>query len=405
MRFHRKMMRNDEHNMRPRAMRPVTDDIFSQAPEQDSSYMLDSFVVSDEHVSFCMQKQPKKPSKSVKKVAQSKKKNKFKRIRKLNDSSTIICVSSNDEANQSDKENCVELVDSDDADQVQVIRKRGKNLIMDSYCEEAPRVDIVQPRGNNYVPITNPGSNFYQHSLLIIDEEQENAKQDLKKHEIEKREEENDVSDVSEDELNKFLSEFEFKNGVDTNKTAEIQVDTRDDGKRDSSKRQENTCEILIDDDNDDDEDFNKWVVEDTFLDHLEHQSASSKLHFSHQQIEKLPQSTHLSVGNQKNNFAIHDKIQPTERKHSTAEKPIIKNSINPATNQEASSKCTKTNSNVLIVDTSLLTSAAVSKRVLRVDKNKPVLKKKNKIKKTQGHYKAFETSLGSGQDNISIGY
>lgn len=35
-----------------RKLAPITDDIFSQAPQQDSSYLLDSFVVADDETLY-----------------------------------------------------------------------------------------------------------------------------------------------------------------------------------------------------------------------------------------------------------------------------------------------------------------------------------------------------------------
>ncbi len=35
-----------------RKLRPITDDIFSQMPTQDTSYVYDSFVVNDDEISF-----------------------------------------------------------------------------------------------------------------------------------------------------------------------------------------------------------------------------------------------------------------------------------------------------------------------------------------------------------------
>lgn len=56
MAFYQKSVQNMAANNKPsylnRPMRPITDDIFSQMPSQDLSYMHDSFVVSDDHVSF-----------------------------------------------------------------------------------------------------------------------------------------------------------------------------------------------------------------------------------------------------------------------------------------------------------------------------------------------------------------
>ena len=39
---------NEQPKFLTRKLAPITDDIFSQAPQQDSSYMYDSFVVPDE---------------------------------------------------------------------------------------------------------------------------------------------------------------------------------------------------------------------------------------------------------------------------------------------------------------------------------------------------------------------
>lgn len=55
MAIYQKSVRNGATNKPSylnRPLPPITDDIFSQMPTQDTSYMLDSFVVSDEHVSF-----------------------------------------------------------------------------------------------------------------------------------------------------------------------------------------------------------------------------------------------------------------------------------------------------------------------------------------------------------------
>jgi hypothetical protein len=273
-------------------------------------------------------------------------------------------VSSNDDANQSDKENCVELVEpDDDADQVQVIRKRTKNLIMDSYCEEVPQVDIVQPKANNYVPITNPKSHFYQHSLVLIDEEEQvNGVHNKKKQEREEEEED----DLSEDELNRFLSEFDVRKGFDSNKTEEIRVDSSKETTKETGSKQENLSEIVIDDDDDgEDEEFNKWIVEDTFLEIIERDSTSSKANSSHQANKNPVKNEKPSICNKKENGTTESKDRPIELKQETVTvKPTVNNSINHSINREVSNKGAKTNSNVLIVDVSLLTSAAVSKAV-----------------------------------------
>lgn len=56
-----------EPNLKPwmnRKLQPITDDIFSQMPEPDDSYAMDSFLVSD---SYMTQKPVKKPRKRAKK--------------------------------------------------------------------------------------------------------------------------------------------------------------------------------------------------------------------------------------------------------------------------------------------------------------------------------------------------
>jgi hypothetical protein len=35
-----------------RQLRPITDEIFSQMPTQDTSYVLDSFVIADDQISI-----------------------------------------------------------------------------------------------------------------------------------------------------------------------------------------------------------------------------------------------------------------------------------------------------------------------------------------------------------------
>ena len=51
---YQKSLKNREHNNHylNRPLRPITDDIFSQMPTQDTSYGMDSFVVADDHISF-----------------------------------------------------------------------------------------------------------------------------------------------------------------------------------------------------------------------------------------------------------------------------------------------------------------------------------------------------------------
>lgn len=51
---YQKSIKNREHNNHylNRPLRPVTDDLFSQMPTQDTSYAMDSFVVADDHVSI-----------------------------------------------------------------------------------------------------------------------------------------------------------------------------------------------------------------------------------------------------------------------------------------------------------------------------------------------------------------
>lgn len=57
MAFYQKSVRNAANNHKPsflnRPLPPITADIFSQMPSQDDdAYLYDSFVVSDDHVSF-----------------------------------------------------------------------------------------------------------------------------------------------------------------------------------------------------------------------------------------------------------------------------------------------------------------------------------------------------------------
>jgi hypothetical protein len=48
-----KSLHQNHNQHRPhRQLRPITEDLFSQMPEQDASYEYDSFVVDDNHVSF-----------------------------------------------------------------------------------------------------------------------------------------------------------------------------------------------------------------------------------------------------------------------------------------------------------------------------------------------------------------
>ena len=54
IRYHRSQMNKlQPKSYLNRELPPITDDIFSQMPTQDTSYALDSFVVSDDHVSVC----------------------------------------------------------------------------------------------------------------------------------------------------------------------------------------------------------------------------------------------------------------------------------------------------------------------------------------------------------------
>lgn len=70
----------DAENRKPsyltRKLKPITDDIFSQMPTQDTSYAYDSFCVPDDHISIY----EKKKTKKKKKIQQEK----FKRIKQLN---------------------------------------------------------------------------------------------------------------------------------------------------------------------------------------------------------------------------------------------------------------------------------------------------------------------------------
>ena len=52
LKYHRSQMNKVQpKSYLNRELPPITDDIFSQMPTQDTSYALDSFVVSDSHVS------------------------------------------------------------------------------------------------------------------------------------------------------------------------------------------------------------------------------------------------------------------------------------------------------------------------------------------------------------------
>jgi hypothetical protein len=48
LKYHQSLKDLSRKNLKiDRPMRPITADIYSQAPDQDSSYMIDSFVVED----------------------------------------------------------------------------------------------------------------------------------------------------------------------------------------------------------------------------------------------------------------------------------------------------------------------------------------------------------------------
>lgn len=86
---------NSKPSYLTRKLAPITSDIFSQIPEQDTSYDLDSFCVPDDHVSIYEKKKSSKKNKKSK--SKQSREEKLRRIKKLNmttDDTQIVCLSS-----------------------------------------------------------------------------------------------------------------------------------------------------------------------------------------------------------------------------------------------------------------------------------------------------------------------
>lgn len=97
MAFYKQSVRNGPRLAPLRPLRPITDDIFSQIPEPDGSYVYDSFVVHDSYEETRIEK----PKKSKQKLAKSNKEpikvKKSKIIKPLNDSSIVSLDDDDDE--------------------------------------------------------------------------------------------------------------------------------------------------------------------------------------------------------------------------------------------------------------------------------------------------------------------
>ncbi|RNA42362.1 Fanconi anemia group M isoform X1, partial [Brachionus plicatilis] len=310
---YQKSLRDAERN-RPsyltRKLPPVTDDIFSQMPTQDSWYAYDSFCVPDDQVSFNEKKSRKKKSAKFGNKIHRKQEG-FRRIKNLD----MTCV--NDEAGPSYQ---TKIPEEKKIPMTQLPRR--KKLVNDDSDDDIIAEEIL----------VKPEPKAYSNSLMIIDEEEEDFKSFKSR---------NDKSNL--------------RPNIDC-----IYID--DDIKPITKSEPINPIEV-VQINEDEDEEFNNWI-NDTFAKEsavnndfcfLPNQSAETSAYFS--KPEKADNKQFMSHFNQKNQNSHLKQEVPRENN----KKVDIQNlSIIPSDLPK--------NSNWIIVDASLLTSAAdIVKNIRRI--------------------------------------
>lgn len=139
-----------------RKLPPITDDIFSQIPSQDSWYAYDSFCVPDDQISFHEKKSKKKKTRKTEQEY-SNKQDRFRRIKKLD----MTCLNDDEEVNRK-----IGVIREQNYQMTQLPRK--KKLVNDDSDDDIIAEEIlIKPNSKSMVD---------NKSLMIIDEEEDDFK-------------------------------------------------------------------------------------------------------------------------------------------------------------------------------------------------------------------------------------
>ncbi|CAF0760948.1 unnamed protein product [Brachionus calyciflorus] len=392
---YQKSVRDAENNRLPhfmtRKLRPITDDIFSQMPTQDTTYDYDSFCVPDDHVSIYEKKSKKKKKSKKSETAETKRQDdRFRRIKILN--------MTNDDMDTQDVQ-CSHY--QEEKIQMTQLPKKKKIVNEEEEDDKDSDIEILTDEILMLESKAKQKSSNYNQSLVIIDEDDEEAdfKPLLKKskNKIESLNENIKLinSEVKIEPVKSVLSKTDLIIIDDENEFKSFRTKNSDVKKEPSISninctfKKPELIEKVQDkgDEDEDDEEFNNWI-NNTFTSNLEKpKSPEEKITQNRNQVLKeinnqqessyfSKQSSETTI-NENKTFLSHFNQTKQEIPPPKAEivKKAEKNKLNTTAQVNTTILDVPKNTNWIIVDGSLLTSAAdILKYVRRIWQQDKVL-------------------------------